>query len=941
MLIKLKINFKNHQNCLSNRDCYNFVMTLEPTTTRKKREGNPDKGLGDLHLSKTALANIHRAGVVEAARRSFPGMKAAKYSDSTWEFHADYAPVFSCLGVPENYVPYLVKCAQIFRTKFRTAMAIATARICGIPWCDMRSYIGSTTYNSLDPFDLKQIFDKREMNFVARVETGDKKTTIPCGRSKVSLFDCTIMPIPQGFFNTPVKFNDPTKVGCFALFLPDEVMERKRLYQLEWSPENVPGASAYVFYEKDGNEFRVMHFFDQLHSYSDEPSGTYFKESVLTVLLSGFEAYARYLDPKATVSVVGGEYVALRDLCGIAKKSGEVPGHEQIMPKLFAYKLVPLRLGYKEVSLSKPVCVQRDRTGQFISFDTVQSKSLSGSEADDRGQASQAIQSYMKIDRGSRFRIWGGRIAEILRRSKDQKTDTVRDGPTEATPGSSNPFVLEEKSFEPQLGKLFEMAPYRRSDCNQLGLSEEQHACLLDLLELEDAEVAHEFMPADRMPISRGKSGGVSSDPLGEAYLHGNPGWDVNAVHAEARERHPSIRLTLRDESGAPTRVVCIGVKGGGMRDYFGPRIVKAPGLILPFSINRDDKERSWGAACVGGANLEFLNTLLLHMYSHEITGQFASCPIPLDSGVIEKVPVWGANGKLKKYLGEREYRELYLHGEDKSPLGAYRSIVKSDIRVSQLIRLLFNSNPEGEGKNAEEALTARMQEGLRVLYFVNGHGIKFPDSTVRSYRPGLISWKERCRFLKEVYESNRGAADKILEKIELDSLRTIAVLHGVGGHFGGDDAISTARGVGASNGNGPAIRNTTICGELTDHESSFTPGLGKFDYKVYSEFHALRWEFLRSDLRHWESTMFWLRLILRGNPPSEIVPPNGYPFGKPGNFSKTIHGCAPDGFRLLVSKNDFGDEPRFKADSHNSLYHEVYRKARRYGIEHCLTPKY
>ncbi len=119
-------------------------MNFGPTGIRRNREPNGE--LGDLRLSKSALERIHREGRAELKRRSFPGMNAAIYSESTWEFHADYAPIFSCLGVPESYVPYLASCAQIFRSKYITTVTVAAARLAGIPWCDMQTYLGNATY---------------------------------------------------------------------------------------------------------------------------------------------------------------------------------------------------------------------------------------------------------------------------------------------------------------------------------------------------------------------------------------------------------------------------------------------------------------------------------------------------------------------------------------------------------------------------------------------------------------------------------------------------------------------------------------------------------------------------------------------------------------------------------------------------------------------------
>ncbi|MFH1789289.1 MAG: hypothetical protein ABH834_07910, partial [Candidatus Altiarchaeota archaeon] len=150
--------------------------------------------------------------------------------------------------------------------------------------------------------------------------------------------------------------------------------------------------------------------------------------------------------------------------------------------------------------------------------------------------------------------------------------------------------------------------------------------------------------------------------------------------------------------------------------------------------------------------------------------------------------------------------------------LAQLHTVGRDDVRIQEIIdHVVYDSASKEDVDSA-----------LRVIYTNYGETLNAPSegpalSAISKNMPTGIAEKEETvkGYLERVYELNREAADRILEKFTRNFFRDIGTLHGAGGYFGGYQpamsSYSPMEEYGAPYGGSTESRNTDIMGVKHD----------------------------------------------------------------------------------------------------------------------------
>ncbi len=487
-------------------------------------------------------------------------------------------------------------------------------------------------------------------------------------------------------------------------------------------------------------------------------------------------------------------------------------------------------------------------------------------------------------------------------------------------------------------GGLFESAPSLRVSLAEIpGMTTELIATYRNLL-ASLPESVHGILSTAWTWISRGsgdsgniRAPGTAAGPTGAVPVQG--------THLEGMDRHPHLM----------TAGAVIGIKGGGARADrtagYENYALQYPGAGMRIPIYRTLKNgkppqmqshRYWGGLSREEGEIEFLNHLALHKLLYAVDGGPAAANIPYDLGVIERFPVWTPAGT--QWVSARAYRKRYLKG-GAPELATLRSIGPSGLRIVQAVQSIFDDLPRDEHQRA-------VQRTVTELYAAFGELPVFPQTPLAAGPDGKATQAQVLEYLREIYRINQDKAERMMERLESRSLKTMAAVHGAGGHLGGVSimfqmlenngaALIEAYDppLGAPNGGAPALRNMSVTGEFRDLDGNvYLPWLDRPDLLPQRRSREeLNLKYMQeNDLLYWETSISWMRNLLMGR----TLPADGIliemPFGDPA--SGII--VAPKGYdyetelaRRLLVRNAAGVwklvEPK-----HAELYDRLFQTA-------------
>jgi hypothetical protein len=416
-----------------------------------------------------------------------------------------------------------------------------------------------------------------------------------------------------------------------------------------------------------------------------------------------------------------------------------------------------------------------------------------------------------------------------------------------------------------------------------------------------------------------------------ESLEEAGPGMTrAHRVHDPIAQRHPRLNL---EPAAAAAEGRSVGYKGGGAQvnaaagyetkytlqvPASGERLPIYRALDLRGEPPKTGSHRFWGGQSRDDAEIEFRNHLALHQLMLAVDGGPAAAAIPYDVGIPKSLPVWSAAGS--RQVDQKAYRDEFLGGVTEE-FAVFRAVTRASVRISNGVLAL-----------ASEAVG--IPRFLKAVYEAWGETLLLPER----------GDGDAMAYLRHVHLDNRAAAERIIAAIEAKTLRTIAAVHGAGGHLGGKSIELLAEGgmdyrivdppIGAPQGGAPDMRNMTVTGEMLDLDRSvYLPWAPRPDFggDMRRDHETALAEMQKSDLLYWEASMYWMRNMLRGRTLKEGHDLLQYPFGNPqdGGIYTVSPGYDLEAENALRLVRTLKAEQPFFEDAHNALYADYVARGR------------
>ena len=318
----------------------------------------------------------------------------------------------------------------------------------------------------------------------------------------------------------------------------------------------------------------------------------------------------------------------------------------------------------------------------------------------------------------------------------------------------------------------------------------------------------------------------------------------VTFEHWPNQERHAAVRRP--DEPGAVT------IKGVGRRTLSSAQRALSPQVFAPYD---DDRGTGvWGGLTESEGIAEFRRHLRLLALGRR-AGVTPSIAIPIDVGWPEQWP---------RVDGDERSVERTLVGFD--------HYLESELAHApeRLVQARFWARASGRVSSVAHALSARahveLLDGLlRETYAAFDETLITPDEPVNPpATTGRADHATALGHLARVAAVNGAGPQRILREWTERTLRTIGLLHGAGGHFGGTHTFlvptGARRALGAPRGGATAKRNITLAGELRDldHHVHLPGDLAHVGPEVVDDLQ-------REDLRVWMEAHYWMSVLVFG----------------------------------------------------------------------------
>lgn len=725
------------------------------------------------------------------------------------------------------------------------------------------------------------------------------------GDERIKVFPATFTAFPYKYAG---QRNGITKdAQIFAMYLEPQRMREIELQMLDGEEDHVENAFAYIRYYQIKDVFSVAEiqsdYFGRLESRSLRERYKHWSK----LLLLAFEYYvkSRYdlqemivLPPheikiRPVIYFPDSEYQLKRwpdrripIVVSMVGDNNEVTETEELAGELIPgiakplaerlYEALPRSLDYHKITAEADfIPAEKNHSGNSVASAKVWEKNLSdASSAPGRGYIDQFGRLVREMPEQSSAERSLKRHSELF--APEFFRQAAEEGMPVQFPISPRLLVAGADLGSSIAGK-FEWAPQLQAPIASIyGARPALISTYRSLLMQKEIQDVIGALSPDFTFISGGEHSGVRSDWWSRPANRSTE-WQVTPFHIEGQDRHPSLRFTRRAPGAAPDDIVCVCIKGGGLRSpdhapvtrheenagYAAPFLPHGPRTIHSPQM---ESQKFWGGMPKYQGCLEIVNTLAVQWMMCEIDAAHEpALPAPLDLGALLAIPVW-QDGTLHKWLGLDEYLAQFFKYEKDVDLhqkfATYRSISRSDVRLTQILNRMFCANDGTQGASVFEA-QERINQALQYTYWVHGKELSLPEAELR-ISDGKVGWPEFLGYLREVHQANGQASEEILQEMQLKSLRLMAAVHGSGGHLGG--AFSGE--IGAVSGGAVTLRNIDAFGVVHDLDMEiFLPWIPRMDGTM--ERQAMQRKHLGEmkycDIKYWENSAYWMDIILRG----------------------------------------------------------------------------
>lgn len=815
----------------------------------------------------------------------------------------------------------------------RHLVRMAAARAAGLTWKrvgdDFEGYKSMTS-----PGRVSKLFNQPLYRYHGRIETpagGEILGNPDLKKNHVKLFPAEFVALPFQFFKegTP-RDGIPSEANLFSMVLPEEEIARTfgEKYQ-SFSFTHFENSFGYIRFYTRGDDVIISEIQSELFAKLQTPEQRFRYEHWSRVLLLAFEQYIQEVYFSKRNSANGRILIAGEDYQKRRWKNTKIgDGLTRML-----YRDLPKLMGYApengiQYGFEWPQHLEGPERKEIQKIEQGWSLPASGILAAE-GPFRSEFQRRLQSQQENRFDAEYGRLSQTL-----QKVKSIHLVPR--LPLTSRGRTSEKGPFENVLQSRISLAAIP-------GMTAEFLQTYSDLLR-SLPESLHGLLNPVWTWISRGSD---NPDETPKPEIVAGPPGPVEAVgtHFTGQDRHPHLIA-----SGA-----AIGIKGGGARrdqpdgyeDYSLSGAM--PGRRLPVYLTlekgkpaRTLSHRYWGGLTRQEGEITFLNLLALHALMRTVDdGRPAAANIPYDIGVLEELPFWSHAQTAR--VPARQYRKRYLEGAPVE-LATLRTIGPTDMRISYAVAALLDQDYPAD------QWQSRIQKTILGIYRAFGEEPSFPNEPLLAGGEGGPSVAQVLGYLKRIYEQNQEKVERMLVNLEEKSLKTLAAVQGAGGHLGGImlsfDVIEDENSlgirmfnhpIGAPNGGAPAMRNMSVTGELHDLDANvYFPWLNRpdltSDRRLLEE--ASLKEIQRKDLLYWETSIYWMRNILRGRD----IPAEGtlieYPFGDPQKSGLMVIPMEFDhqseqSQRLLKPVEESGLV--FVEPKHAGLYEDFFQRGRKY----------
>lgn len=718
---------------------------------------------------------------------------------------------------------------------------------------------------------LQEVLARRRYQYSAYLD-GDGVLGDPSSqRTQLQTFPAFFRSFPISFFNKGApRMGIPDDAQLFGMFLGDAEIRQHFPEGYEFPFRHLHQAFAYIRYYLRGTDLFITEIQSEVFGKLKNPDQKKRYRQWAKFLLMAFEEFAQtpgvFVTAPQRIVIAGKDYQARRWVGG------------EFSENLFRmlYQQLPGQTGYQAVSNLK---------NAFEWAEQVEETALI--------PISDGWQRVLDPNKRSLLEV---QFAAALKRQamsslavEKAHWEYYRDGFLE----SISPPLNEDAKVGLDLSPLIKVRAREVSPLENTAMSQG----LLALYAYARAEVPREF-----------------DSLLNGSFTWIGPGEQKQAnglfYHNDSLGRHPMIRL--------PGPSYWLGVKGGGLANLrvnsggSGVYTVVTPNVEserLPVYLLQEGEKatrvtshRYWGGMEFNEGQRTFENMVGLRAYlAANDPGLAGVVPIPVRLMDIAELPVW-RNGQLT-LLPIKDYQDQYLQGR-RPRLVTLQAIHRSPFRLDQTVKdLLFPDGPR-----TLDSIKELLQERFSLLYEAFGYSMVVPEGWNNTEAPQPLVdeaiTRASLKLIRELAAANPHASQSIATLIEERLLKTLAWVHGSGGHLGGTSLSLVDSGVeggdfsvtfldppvGAPGGGSMDIRNLSLAGEINDLDANIhlpwlTPS---FEYTEAEKTFLLK-SLQKEDLVLWQNAVYWYRHLLLGR---ELRPRQAlvlYPFGKPGETVRVV----------------------------------------------------
>lgn len=396
---------------------------------------------------------------------------------------------------------------------------------------------------------------------------------------------------------------------------------------------------------------------------------------------------------------------------------------------------------------------------------------------------------------------------------------------------------------------------------------------------------------SNRVPRGLVDQGFLAKENSGSEIFTGSYQFKPSTITTQSR--HSRVNAEVLGE------FISVGYKGSGSLKFENyDHDMLGEGISIPIRVSKKTEKTTviigshdvWGGYLRDEANVEIVNTLAIHKLSLDYFGQLAPANKPLAVMKLTDLGYW-QDEKFTKISAE-EYRKRFFPTEfEHTEFYQYVNLTDTPYRIDLIIEVILN-------KNSFDSFEI-LKDMIRHLWLAHS---ELPTAEINRIfdsleKKPLSDVKSRIEWLNDLHQKFRNNHEKIYQKIENALLSMVGLVHSLDGHLGGE---ATMMGdfdkeenqfqyypllKGAINGGPLAYRNMKITGMLMDLDDQVSiPGSPFFDDEVVKESPETHKYFQKLDLMHLESSLYWIRMLLKGRELDKAEMLKVNPLGDPGS---------------------------------------------------------